>query len=281
MNPALTIWPPTLISGDMPNDLVPGSDGGLKATFTIAANSITDALLRDSAGLSVIGRAANSAGDPADITATTDHHVLRRSGTTIGWGPINIGQANATTGQLPVNKGGTGLSTLTSGSYLTGNGTAAVALRTVSQVWADIGPTARATAQAWSAAQTFSAGITANGVVNANAGVVGLVSGPTSVIVNLTGNPQNLNLNFNNNQVFELAANSAGTTNLTFTTANVSRVIYLGYIGVAAGRIVNWPAGVNVFAQGGSAETSFTVPAGVRGVIVLIQMTSTIFYRVT
>lgn len=269
MNPALTVWPPTLISGDMPNDLVPGSDGGLKAVFTIAPNSITNALLRDSAGLSVIGRAANSAGDPADITATTDHHVLRRSGTTIGWGPVNLGQANATTGQLPVNKGGTGLSTLASGSYLTGNGTAAVTLRTPAQVWSDIGPTARATAQTWSAAQTF------------NAGVFGLVSGPPAMYVNLTGNPQNINLNFNNNQVFELGASNAGTTNLTFTTANVSRVVYLGYIGGAAGRVVNWPAGVIVYAQGGSAETSFTVPAGVRGVIVLLQMSSTVFYRVT
>ncbi len=37
--------------------------------LTIATNAVTDAKLRDSAAVSVIGRAANSSGDPADIAA--------------------------------------------------------------------------------------------------------------------------------------------------------------------------------------------------------------------
>lgn len=65
-------------------------------TTQLADNAVTDAKLRDSAALSVIGRASNSVGDPADIVAATDHHVLRRSGGTLGFGLVgtdNIGTA--------------------------------------------------------------------------------------------------------------------------------------------------------------------------------------------
>jgi hypothetical protein len=54
----------------------------------LAGGSVTDTILRDSAALSVIGRSANSSGDPADIAAGTDGHVLRRSGTTLGFGTV-------------------------------------------------------------------------------------------------------------------------------------------------------------------------------------------------
>jgi len=57
-------------------------------TGKIASNAITDARLRDSSPLSVIGRAANSSGDPADIAAGSDGQVLRRSGTTLGFGTV-------------------------------------------------------------------------------------------------------------------------------------------------------------------------------------------------
>jgi len=55
-------------------------------TTTIAANAVTDAKFRESAGLSIVGRSANTTGNVADITAGTDHHVLRRSGTALGFG---------------------------------------------------------------------------------------------------------------------------------------------------------------------------------------------------
>ncbi len=51
---------------------------------TTLDNSIGNADLRQSSGLSVIGRSANSTGDVADITAATDGHVLRLAGTTLG-----------------------------------------------------------------------------------------------------------------------------------------------------------------------------------------------------
>lgn len=67
---------------------------GSNAT-TIANNAVTDGKLRDSAALSVIGRSANSTGDPADIAAANDGEVLRRSGTALGFGTVaTAGLAN-------------------------------------------------------------------------------------------------------------------------------------------------------------------------------------------
>lgn len=53
------------------------------------ANVVSNSKLRDSGALSVIGRAANSSGDPADISASAaSDAVLRESGSTIGFGTI-------------------------------------------------------------------------------------------------------------------------------------------------------------------------------------------------
>jgi hypothetical protein len=79
------------------------------ATGDIDANAVTDAKLRTSSPGSVIGRASLlSSGDPADISAGSDHQVLRRSGTTIGFGALNLAQSAAVTGALPIANGGTG-----------------------------------------------------------------------------------------------------------------------------------------------------------------------------
>lgn len=50
-----------------------------QAQANVIDDSITNAKLRDSAALSVIGRAANSIGNPADIVAGTASTVLRRN----------------------------------------------------------------------------------------------------------------------------------------------------------------------------------------------------------
>jgi len=46
-------------------------------SFVIANNAVTDAKLRQSAGLSLVGRSTNSTGNVADITATTANQALR------------------------------------------------------------------------------------------------------------------------------------------------------------------------------------------------------------
>jgi hypothetical protein len=103
-------------------------------SIKILANAVTTAKIQDAAvtlaklipsasGLSVIGRPDNSAGQFSEITAGSNHLVLRRSGSTIGFGAIDIGQTAATTGVLPVSRGGTGLSSFTAGTIPVGNGT--------------------------------------------------------------------------------------------------------------------------------------------------------------
>lgn len=59
-------------------------------TAKIAADAVTFAKIQNSAaaGLSVVGRTTNSAGDFSEIAAGTDGHVLRRSGTALGFGTI-------------------------------------------------------------------------------------------------------------------------------------------------------------------------------------------------
>jgi hypothetical protein len=58
------------------------------ASASSTTTGVTDAKLRHSAGLSLVGRSANSTGSVADITAASDNTVLRRSGTAIGFGKV-------------------------------------------------------------------------------------------------------------------------------------------------------------------------------------------------
>ena len=71
------------LSGD-----VTGS-GKTSISTTISDNAVTDSKLRNSVGTSVIGRASSTTGDPADIQATTDGHVLLRSGGNLLFGLIS------------------------------------------------------------------------------------------------------------------------------------------------------------------------------------------------
>jgi hypothetical protein len=57
-------------------------------TAKVANNSITSQKFRKSAGLSVVGRNVNSVGDVNDIVAAADKWVLRRDGTSVGFGQV-------------------------------------------------------------------------------------------------------------------------------------------------------------------------------------------------
>lgn len=58
--------------------------------------AVTNDKLRDSAALSVIGRAGGTAGEPADIAAGSDGLYLRRSGGALAFGTIADGDIPAT-----------------------------------------------------------------------------------------------------------------------------------------------------------------------------------------
>jgi hypothetical protein len=92
------------------NTTAPLAGGGTLAsdlTLSLLDNGITDAKLRDSAGTSVIGRAAGTVGDPADIVAVSDGDVLRRAGGTLGFGTI---PSTSVTGLITAVNAGTNLS---------------------------------------------------------------------------------------------------------------------------------------------------------------------------
>lgn len=77
------------LSGD-----VAGSGTGA-ITATIGANKVVDGMIRQSAGLSVIGRSANSTGNAADITGVANG-VLRVSGATLAFGAVDLATAMVT-----------------------------------------------------------------------------------------------------------------------------------------------------------------------------------------
>ena len=69
------------------------------------ANGVTGVLpfanITDGSATSVLGRSANSAGVMASIAATLDGQVLRRAGGVLGFGAVDLADADAITGDLP------------------------------------------------------------------------------------------------------------------------------------------------------------------------------------
>ena len=98
--------------------------GNKSFEMTIANNVVTNTALRDSTNLSVIGRAANSAGDPADIVASTNGHVLRRSGNVLGFGTIDGSSIAADAVALGSQTTGNYVASVSGGSYISVSGTA-------------------------------------------------------------------------------------------------------------------------------------------------------------
>jgi hypothetical protein len=86
------ISPSKLAAGVLPAGITIASANiidGTIATADLADNAINNAKLRDSAPLSVIGNSTNATADPTDIAAANDGEVLRRSGTTLGFGKLS------------------------------------------------------------------------------------------------------------------------------------------------------------------------------------------------
>ena len=87
-----------LTDGDYGDIVVSGTG----TVMSIDNNVVTNADIRQSAALSVIGNSTNATANVADITAGTDGHILRRSGTSLGFGLLV--DANVTTNTLTFSK---------------------------------------------------------------------------------------------------------------------------------------------------------------------------------
>lgn len=124
---------------------------------TIANNAVTDAKFRQSAALSVVGNATNALANVADIAAASDHQVMRRLGTALAFGSIDLSQANTVgTSVLGPTNGGTGLATYTLGDTLyasASNTLSALAgnTTTAKQYLSQTGDGALSAAPAWAA----------------------------------------------------------------------------------------------------------------------------------
>lgn len=87
-------------------------------TLAIGSHKITRAMLAQGTALSVMGVAGNATADIVDIAAASDNQVLRRSGTSIAFGAVNLASSNAVTGTLAEGNGGTNQSTYATGDTL-------------------------------------------------------------------------------------------------------------------------------------------------------------------
>lgn len=98
----------------------------IRAGQALKANSATLDRIQKLAALSVVANATNATATATEVAAASDGQVLRRSGTALGFGAVDLASAGAITGTLPVANGGTGLATITSGALMTGAGAGSV-----------------------------------------------------------------------------------------------------------------------------------------------------------
>jgi hypothetical protein len=146
----------------------------------VADNSITDAKLRDSSALSVIGRSANSTGDPADIQAGSDGQVLVRRSSALTWGALTdaeLSTSDITTNNRTTAKHGFGQK-LPNDSTKFEDGTGTFRTLTEADVGAsthDAGNTSTALTIDWSVARAQKCTLTGNATITHSNMVAGVV----------------------------------------------------------------------------------------------------------
>lgn len=86
--------------GDVTWSVSVNGSANVSATGTIANNVVTNAKLRQSPSLSVMGNPTTGSQNVSDISGSLSGQVLRISGSTLGFGALDLASANAVTGVL-------------------------------------------------------------------------------------------------------------------------------------------------------------------------------------
>lgn len=112
-------------SGDQTITLTGDVSGSGTGSFaaTIGNQAVTFGKIVNSGttGLSVVGRSTNSAGSFDEISAASDHQILRRSGTSVAFGSVNLASSNAVgTSILPAGNGGIGTTSAAANTVFSG-----------------------------------------------------------------------------------------------------------------------------------------------------------------
>lgn len=136
---ALSVIGRSANTNGVPADIVGAANGVLRVSGTTLAFGAVDLAtamvtgdlpfsnLAQGSALSVLGVTGNATADFASIAAGSDGQVLRRSGTSLAFGAVDLAGANAVTGTLAAGNGGTGVASYAVGDILYASGATTLA----------------------------------------------------------------------------------------------------------------------------------------------------------